>query len=101
MDTDSPPFVVGDVITPPEMQDVTSTLQVDSPNILETSPMVLGRPSINTEPELQEEELLEEKVKTYTIKEEPDTTGLSVLLPTEQDNKEGEDDLNEGEIKKI
>ena len=109
MDPDSPPFVVGDVLTPPEIQDVTSTLQYDSPNVLETSPMILGVPSVNANPELQEEELLEEneeeKVKTYTIKEEPDTDGLSVLLPKEEDNNEGEgeegDDVNEGEIKKI
>ena len=37
MDPDSPPFVV-DVLTPPENTDVTSTLQCDSPNVLETSP---------------------------------------------------------------
>ena len=44
----------------------------------------------------------EEKVKTYTIKEEPDTSGLSMLLPSKEeegDNEEGDND--EGEIKKI
>ena len=112
MDTDSPPFVVGDVKTPEEIQDITSELQYNSPNITLTPPIVLGD---RNNVELEEEELVEEgekegekeeeeeKVKTYTIKEEPDTTGLSMLLPSKEeeegDNEEG--DGEEGEIKKI
>jgi len=105
MDSNSPPFVVGDIKTPEEIQDITSQLQYNSPNITLTPPIVLGD---RNNVELEEEELVEEgekeeeeKVKTYTIKEEPDTSGLSMLLPSkeeEDDNEEGDD---EGEIKKI